>query len=280
MILPFADSTNKKIDLILKSPNRVYLLYGEAFIGKYFTSRYIASQLLQDDSITSYSYVHPALYVVSSDANDKAISISSIRTLIESIWHTNYSDIHQKVVIIRNIDNITESAANALLKNLEDMPNETTIILTANNLDAVMPTIRSRSQLVYCRADEQRSIEHLVENYNLNNKQAQEYMEMANHRSYKAVKNLDELSYERSKYLNTITTQFAEGSITARFAIAKQVHEKKMGQEFLSELIYATSKQSSILDDRLDFVENIVRALDQLRNNVNTRMVLENLALR
>lgn len=280
MILPFADSTNQKVDLMLKNPNRVYLLYGEGYIGKYFTSRYIASQLLQDDSITSYSYVHPALYVVGSEASDKAISISSIRSLIESIWHTNYSDIHQKVVIIRNIDNITESAANALLKNLEDTPKETTIILTANNLEAVMPTIRSRSQLVYCRADKQRAVSHLVDNYNINAKQAQEYMEMANYRLYKAAENIDELSYERSKYLNTTTDRFVEGSITVRFAIAKQVHEKKIGQEFLSELIYATSKQSSIIYDRLGFVEDIVRALDQLRNNVNTRMVLENLALR
>lgn len=280
MILPFANSTIQKIDVILQNPNRVYLLYGDKYIGKYFTSRYIASQLLQDEKITHYDYVHPALYCLSKDIDYKAISIADVRSLTESIWHTSYSGLLRKVIIIRNIDKITESAANALLKNLEDTPEKTTIILTADNLQGVMPTIRSRSQLIYCRPDKSKAIDYLSRFYNVDVKQAEQFMEIANDRLFRAIENLDEQTYQNSKYIHNITASFIEGSITERFNIAKQVHDKKLGQEFLTGLIYATSKQSTILYDRLDFVESIMRALEQTRNNVNVRIAIENLALR
>lgn len=280
MILPFEENTNKKISTILSNPFRVYLLYGEQYIGKYLASRHIASMLLDDKKIIKDDYLHPALHIVNNQADNKAIGISDIKHLTESIWHTTHSDTKQKVIIISKIDNITESAANALLKNLEDIPSETTIILTADNLEAVLPTIISRSQLVYCRPSRQRATDHLMEYHGLDSSKAEEYMLIANDRLRKAIENLDEQSYEQSKLIQSLATQFLDGSISTRFIIAKQIHEKSLGQTFLSELIYATNKQSTILYDRLDFVEHIMQAINQLRINVNARIVIENLALR
>lgn len=280
MILPFEENTNKKISTILSNPFRVYLLYGEQYIGKYLASRYIASMLLDDKKIIKDDYLHPALHVVSNQADNKVIGISDIKHLTESIWHTTHSDIKQKVIIISKIDNITESAANALLKNLEDMPSETTIILNADNLEAVLPTIISRSQLIYCLPSKQRAMDYLVEYYRVDPTKTEDYMSIANDRLRKAINNLDEQSYEQSKFIQSLAVQFLDGSITTRFIIAKQIHEKSFAQTFLSELIYATNKQSTILYDRLDFVEHVMQAISQLRSNVNSRIVIENLALR
>jgi len=280
MILPFTDNTNTRISSILNNPYRAYLLYGEQYIGKYLASRHIASKLLEDKKIAKDNCLHPALFVVNDQLDGKTISISDIKHLTESIWNTTYSHTKQKVIIISKIDNITESAANALLKNLEDMPSKTTIILTADNLEAVLPTIVSRSQLIYCRPSRQRSIDHLVKYHSLEYSKAEEYISIANDRLRKAIEYLDEHSYEQSRYIQSLVMQFLDGSISSRFIIAKHIHENSLGQTFLSELIYATKKQSTILYDRLDFVEQVMQAIGQLRSNVNTRLVIENLALR
>ena len=54
----------------------------------------------------------------------------------------------RKVAIINDADTITDPAGNAFLKNLEEPPERAVLMLIAANLDAVMPTIRSRCQLV------------------------------------------------------------------------------------------------------------------------------------
>ena len=279
MTLPFVDNTNKKLLSIIDNPYRVYLLYGEKDIGKYYASRYIASKLLDDENIIKYDHVHPGLYVLSSDGK-KPISISDVRGLIDKIWHTTLSKTKQKVIIINGIDNITDSAANALLKNLEDIPEDTTIILTASNLDSVISTIQSRSQPIYCMTDKQNAIDHLAKNYDISQSKSKQYLDISNNKLYKAIRNLNEASYEESKYIRSIASQFLDGDITSRFIIAKHVYDKSLGGEFLSELIYTTGKQSTILYDRLDFVESTIQAVHQMRNNVNVRTILENLALR
>ena len=54
----------------------------------------------------------------------------------------------RKIAIINDADTMNEESANAFLKTLEEPPERAILILIASNLDAVMPTIRSRCQLV------------------------------------------------------------------------------------------------------------------------------------
>ncbi|MDZ4687741.1 MAG: DNA polymerase III subunit delta' [Planctomycetaceae bacterium] len=54
----------------------------------------------------------------------------------------------RKVAIINDADTMNDEAANALLKTLEEPPDGAMLILVASNLDSLLPTIRSRCQLV------------------------------------------------------------------------------------------------------------------------------------
>ena len=54
----------------------------------------------------------------------------------------------RKVAIIDDADLMNEASANALLKTLEEPPERAMLFLVGSNLDAVLPTIRSRCQLV------------------------------------------------------------------------------------------------------------------------------------
>jgi len=54
-----------------------------------------------------------------------------------------------KVFLLEQGDALTEPAANALLKVVEDPPPRTVIILSATNAEGILPTLRSRAQMVY-----------------------------------------------------------------------------------------------------------------------------------
>lgn len=54
----------------------------------------------------------------------------------------------RKVAVINDADSMTPEASNAFLKTLEEPPERAVLLLIASNLDAVLPTIRSRCQLV------------------------------------------------------------------------------------------------------------------------------------
>ena len=54
----------------------------------------------------------------------------------------------RKVAIVNDADTMNDESANAFLKTLEEPPERAVLMLIASNLDAVVPTIRSRCQLV------------------------------------------------------------------------------------------------------------------------------------
>ena len=54
----------------------------------------------------------------------------------------------RKVAIVDDADTMTEAGANSFLKTLEEPPDRAILFLIASNLDALLPTIRSRCQLV------------------------------------------------------------------------------------------------------------------------------------
>ena len=54
----------------------------------------------------------------------------------------------RKVAIVDDADTMNEASANSFLKTLEEPPDRAVLLLIASNLDALLPTIRSRCQLV------------------------------------------------------------------------------------------------------------------------------------
>ncbi len=61
---------------------------------------------------------------------------------------TKFSFSEKTAIVINNIDSISIEAANAFLKNLEEPIKNITYILTANNLENVLPTIISRCEII------------------------------------------------------------------------------------------------------------------------------------
>lgn len=71
--------------------------------------------------------------------------IEDVRNLKKLV---KFSFAEKTAIVINDIDKITTEAANAFLKNLEEPNSNLIYILTASNLNNVLPTITSRCEIV------------------------------------------------------------------------------------------------------------------------------------
>ena len=71
---------------------------------------------------------------------------NTLRNMLDHLGYTSGS--HRKFGLIHDADRMNTEAQNALLKTLEEPPAETTMILTSANPSALLPTTRSRCQIL------------------------------------------------------------------------------------------------------------------------------------
>lgn len=88
---------------------------------------------------------HPRLVVIEPDG--ASVKLEQIRQL-QKQFSLKSDEHHQQVYIIKQADKMTHEAANSLLKFLEEPSHYGTAILITENGQAILPTIRSRTQIV------------------------------------------------------------------------------------------------------------------------------------
>lgn len=102
---------------------------------------------------------HPSILHLTRPANDKAkdkekgrsfktvLSVDEVRRIGRFLSLKSHDDSY-RVVIVDPADDMNANAANALLKNLEEPPSRTLFMLIVHSEGGLLPTIRSRCQLV------------------------------------------------------------------------------------------------------------------------------------
>ncbi len=88
---------------------------------------------------------HPD-YLVESPEKE-AIKIERIRELSKALSYPPYES-ERRVIVLENVHTMRAEAANCLLKTLEEPPPGNVLILTAETSKNVLPTIRSRCQII------------------------------------------------------------------------------------------------------------------------------------
>ncbi len=91
------------------------------------------------------AHSHPDVQHVVSDK--PSIGVDLVRKVSEFV-NTTAQLLHNKVIVIHNIDLMTEAASNALLKTLEEPSKNTYLLLSTNKPDALLATIKSRCEKV------------------------------------------------------------------------------------------------------------------------------------
>lgn len=108
---------------------------------------------------------HPDISIIEPDG--KSIKNKQIEEFQNNILLRPYES-NKKVFIIEAAHTMTISAQNRLLKILEEPPKYGLIILVAENSHSLIPTIRSRSQIIkFNRISKKLIEEYLKENYNI-----------------------------------------------------------------------------------------------------------------
>ncbi len=95
---------------------------------------------------------HPDVMILDDLAGEKrtSIKIDQIREILRALSLSPH-ECHYKIAVLADFDRATLSAANALLKTLEEPLAHVILILTAQNVNQLLPTIVSRCQVVGLR---------------------------------------------------------------------------------------------------------------------------------
>lgn len=135
--------------------SHAYLFEGEKGTRKFESALYFAQMLMCTEEVKPClechncrriaNYTHPNVYVVEPVKN--LIRKQQIIDLQTEFSKTSVEK-GPKIYIIKNIDLINVSAANSLLKFLEEPHPNTYAVLTSSNINKILPTIISRSQVV------------------------------------------------------------------------------------------------------------------------------------
>lgn len=81
-----------------------------------------------------------------SKTDAKAISVHTVRAMIERMQMSSMSG-NWRVILIDSVDELTMAAENAILKLLEEPPQQTLFLLVTHQLSNVLPTVRSRARV-------------------------------------------------------------------------------------------------------------------------------------
>jgi len=144
--LLISNVTNEGIGRILKKPAHALLLIGVTGIGKNTIARYIASKLLNLESMEKLGS-YPYFYTIAQENN--LVTIDQIRQLREifRLKTTGKMPI-RRVVIIDGANFMNNEAQNALLKLLEEPPTDSVLILTSDSETNLKATVVSRTQIL------------------------------------------------------------------------------------------------------------------------------------
>lgn len=138
--------TENRLSAVQDRPTQGLLITGPAGCGKMTLALRLAETILK--AKPGSGHAHPFVHLI-VQADNKAISIDAIRELdhflsLKVPAETSFN----RAVIIENAHVLTLEAQNALLKTLEEPPTGTIIILTASHEQSLLPTIRSRLQVM------------------------------------------------------------------------------------------------------------------------------------
>lgn len=93
------------------------------------------------------SRAHPDIVWMEPQSKSRQIGIDEIRDLIRQLSQTSFAG-GWKAGVILCADRMTDQAANALLKTLEEPSAKTLLVLLTNEPQALLPTISSRCQRI------------------------------------------------------------------------------------------------------------------------------------
>lgn len=170
------------------------------------------------------------LYINAKNAQGLIYSQESeeiIRKLNLKVYEAKY-----KIMIVWLPEKMNLECANKLLKMIEEPPAHTIFLLISEDLDKVIPTIKSRCQPIYIRPiDNSDMINAIRNNYNLTENDAQSVAHIANGSYFKAMELIE--SNEDSQMLLDLFNRMMSAAFSKNIKLIKEAADElsKTGRE-------------------------------------------------
>ncbi len=292
------------------------LFTGPVGVGKGTMARYVAQTLLCSAETPPCGRCsacrrveansHPDLLILRAEEG-RQFRIEQIRTL-ERFLHLTPREGDHKVIIIEDFQTASPGAANALLKTLEEPPPYAFLLLTADEVEHLLPTIRSRVRTYTLPLLPRSKLVEALQTQDATEEEADKVATLAAGRLGWALQAWrDPAILEECEQSRAALSLFLKSPLPERFAQARRWSEREershlpqrleywrlfWHETLLAQLIHETDNNAASEDERLTalvrslplqetarIVKLIGETLDALRRNVNPRLLMELLAL-
>lgn len=137
--------------------SHAFCLVGPEGVGKLHLAQEwieILNQLNPEERAQNFSNGHPDIFIIKpiiekkkGKIRKKDISLEQIQKGLDKISFFPYQAEYQ-VILIQEAERLTMAAANSLLKLIEESTDKIKIFILSNNEEKILPTIRSRCQII------------------------------------------------------------------------------------------------------------------------------------
>lgn len=269
--------TLRTIANIIETTPQAILLVGNEGAGKQFVAKHIAAQILQlsRDALDNHQYY------LEIEPTKNVISIAEVRRITKHLQlKTIGSQKIRRIVVIADAHTMTTEAQNALLKTLEEPPEDTIILLTSKSKTDLLPTILSRLSSVDIMP---LSLQEASELFNEHNLQSSYALSEGNIGTLHALIN-------DSEHPVTSAIQLAKQLLTMkpiqRLASISTIVKDKQSHALLDALMIiartgknaaSTKSQTAAAQKWNTILAHTLRAKQQLLSNGQNKLVLTNL---
>lgn len=219
------------------------------------------------------------------------ISIDQVRTLVLARASFPPHEGRAKVFVVRRAEDLSQAAANALLKTLEEPGARTHFVLLSSTADALLPTIRSRTQRVRFGALPDAVVTDLLVEHGLDGARATEIAPLAGGSMASALALADpEASARRQEFVARAMAAFEARDLGPALEIAEEAKKgDKAGLaaqlEALAAAFGARARAAASAPDRRPDVAAArhalaLAALRQLDANASVQLTVEAMLMR
>ncbi|MGM0167542.1 DNA polymerase III, delta' subunit [Enterococcus sp. AZ135] len=229
--------------------------------------------------------------VVEIEPDGQSIKVDQIRALQSELAKSGFESA-KKVVIIHQAEKMNSNSANSLLKFLEEPPANFMIILETQSLGKILPTIRSRCQIIHFQALSTARLQSRLESEQIPAKTAKLLANLTN--SYgKAVEiSKDEWFNEARdvviQWFNYLGKNDPQAFIYVQKKLVKTFKDKTQ-QQFAFEMLayFVKEKRDQVMkQNQTDLkaynylLEEVLSASQKLEANVSFQNIAEQITLR
>ena len=231
---------------------------------------------------------HPNVRVIQPEG--QSIKVDQIRQLQSEFSRKGFEK-GMQIFIIQQADTMNVSAANSLLKFLEEPEGEMLAILEVESLGKMLPTIQSRCQIIHFNPLNKQQLVKQLQDHGINEKSANLLASLTN--SYhKAVEISEDEWFNGAKdvieqWFLYLKKKDSQAFIYVQKAIMTIAKEKQQQQDILAILLfYFQNERNQLLQHQVSGVaanrevEIILQGQQKLSANVPFQGVAEQLSLR